>query len=301
MTRKSDLLIKEPPLIVLPSLARLIGLNEAIILQQLHYWLDNQKAGAMRNGQKWIFNTYEEWQENFPFWSISTIQRIFSNLEKNGIVVAAQLDAKSRDMRKYYRIDYDKLCMMQDSKLTLSNTPECDDVIDESEITSKTTSNFSETHKKSVLEKANQKVDAILQLEAQASQEKVRGWTYREKFSFNQDILDLADRCSEKFGPPSKRDLSLWIMEIGDWADFGIRAQDWARAQEIVAGFSVPILSVTGMTKALRAACLERKNPSVQPERPELKKYVPEEGQKYAPRPEHLARPKIHRSNVDGE
>ena len=33
------LLIDEPPLMVLPSLAAVIGLNEAIMLQQIHYWL----------------------------------------------------------------------------------------------------------------------------------------------------------------------------------------------------------------------------------------------------------------------
>ena len=34
-----SLLISEPPLQVLPSLAVKIGLNEAIVLQQIHYWL----------------------------------------------------------------------------------------------------------------------------------------------------------------------------------------------------------------------------------------------------------------------
>jgi len=37
--RSSSLLIAVPPLIVLPTLATLVGLNEAIFLQQLHYWL----------------------------------------------------------------------------------------------------------------------------------------------------------------------------------------------------------------------------------------------------------------------
>ena len=34
----SKLLINEHPLQVLPSLATKIGLNEAIVLQQIHYW-----------------------------------------------------------------------------------------------------------------------------------------------------------------------------------------------------------------------------------------------------------------------
>ena len=36
----SNLLTQEPPLQVLPSLAVAIGLNEAIVLQQVHYLLN---------------------------------------------------------------------------------------------------------------------------------------------------------------------------------------------------------------------------------------------------------------------
>lgn len=97
-----------------------IGLNEAIALQQLHYWLENPKAGEERDGFKWIFNTYEEWKENFPFWSERTIQRIFLNLEEMGLVIACQLDKAKYERRKYYRIDYDKLATLDSANLARS-------------------------------------------------------------------------------------------------------------------------------------------------------------------------------------
>lgn len=105
----STLLYNEPPLLVQPSLAVAIGLNEAIALQQLHFWLGNKNVGIERNGYKWIHNTYEEWKENFPFWSVRTIQRVFSELEKKGVVVSAQFATAVWDHTKSYRIDYDKL------------------------------------------------------------------------------------------------------------------------------------------------------------------------------------------------
>lgn len=151
--KRSHLLINEPPLQVLPSLAVAIGLNEAIITQQLHYWLENKavKGEVDQNGIKWIYNTYEEWQENFPFWSIPTIKRAFLRLEEIGIVIAEQLNAKKRDMRKYYRIDYDMLCTLHEikliqsdeSKLTPSSGSKLDDVKDElTETTAKTTKDY---------------------------------------------------------------------------------------------------------------------------------------------------------------
>ena len=77
------LLIAEPPLQVLPSLAVAFGLNEAIFLQQLHYLLLHK--GHWRDGRKWYYNTYPEWQTVFPFWSEPTLRRIIKRLEQQAL------------------------------------------------------------------------------------------------------------------------------------------------------------------------------------------------------------------------
>lgn len=103
----SKLLIEEPPLQVLPSLAIAIGLNEAIVLQQLHYLLRDPRFGRRVEEKQWIFNTYEEWQVSyFPFWSAVTIKRIFTSLSNLGLVVFCQPEGRT-SRRKYYRIDTD--------------------------------------------------------------------------------------------------------------------------------------------------------------------------------------------------
>lgn len=138
--KKSSLLINEPPLQVLPSLAKAIGLNEAIVTQQLHYWLENPKAGITRFGHRWIYNTYDEWLENFPFWSIPTIQRTFANLEKKGVIISAQLEKRNRDMRKFYRINYDQLEKLEYINLIRSTISNRYDVKGNTETTTKTNS-----------------------------------------------------------------------------------------------------------------------------------------------------------------
>ena len=83
----SKLLINEAPLLVQPSLANAIGLNEAIFVQQLHYFCERSRH--VFNGNQWVFNTYKQWCDVFPFWSEATIKRIISRLEKMDLVLSS--------------------------------------------------------------------------------------------------------------------------------------------------------------------------------------------------------------------
>ncbi|RHW43469.1 replication protein [Neobacillus notoginsengisoli] len=103
----SNLLIKERPMMVIPSLAKKIGLNEAIVLQQIHYWLT--KELHMIEGRSWVYNTYREWHDQLPFWSESTIKRVFKTLEDLGYVISGNFNRSKMDQTKWYTIDYEKL------------------------------------------------------------------------------------------------------------------------------------------------------------------------------------------------
>lgn len=118
----SKLLINEYPILVLPSLAKAIGLNEAIVLQQVHYWLENPKAGVVVDGHKWVHNTYQEWQENFPFWSIDTVRRTIGSLERMGLLISAQTAPNPFDKTKSYRVDYQHPALLDEGKLHTSIT-----------------------------------------------------------------------------------------------------------------------------------------------------------------------------------
>lgn len=102
------LLINEPPLVVLPSLAKLIGLNEAIFLQQLHYWLQTSKNE--RDGRKWVYNTFEDWQKQMSFWSVVTIKRIVKSLRDGNLVITtAEHNTMQIDRTLWYTINYEAL------------------------------------------------------------------------------------------------------------------------------------------------------------------------------------------------
>lgn len=119
-----NLLINEPPLQVLPSLAKKVGLNEAIFLQQLHFRL--LISTNNRDGHKWIYKSLAEWNEEFPFWSYDTLKRIVAKLEKEGYIVTTNAYNKLKmDKTKWYRVEYSKTLISPIGQNALSNGASC--------------------------------------------------------------------------------------------------------------------------------------------------------------------------------
>ncbi|RWS40100.1 replication protein [Bacillus mycoides] len=107
----SNLLIHEEPLLVLPGLASRIGLNEAIFLQQIHYWLNRSKH--FYDERSWVYNSVAEWVKQFPFWSENTIRRIVKNLEDEQLLVIGNYNRAKFDKTKWYSINFEKLRLLE--------------------------------------------------------------------------------------------------------------------------------------------------------------------------------------------
>nr|DAF63203.1 MAG TPA: hypothetical protein [Siphoviridae sp. ct7yc1] len=104
---------KSKTLIINTDLALVLGdLNEAIVLNQLNYWLGiNRKVGKnFIDDRYWVYNSYSDWKaKDFPYWSEKTIQRTFTRLENKGVVVSANYNKLGIDKTKWYTIDTEKL------------------------------------------------------------------------------------------------------------------------------------------------------------------------------------------------
>lgn len=104
----SSLLIPESPLTVLPGLAVRIGLNEAIFLQQVQYWISREAGFLDEYGRRWIYNTVKQWRDQFPFWSESTIKRTIRSLEEQNVLISTMI-GNQFNKTKAYTIDYDRI------------------------------------------------------------------------------------------------------------------------------------------------------------------------------------------------
>lgn len=106
------LLISEPPLQCMPSLAVAFhSSDEAIILQQIHYWI--ARSQKVIDGRKWVYNSMTEWQKQFPWIkSIKTLRKYFDDLEKRGLLITGNFNKAKFDKTKWYSIDYDALARL---------------------------------------------------------------------------------------------------------------------------------------------------------------------------------------------
>jgi hypothetical protein len=89
------------------ELADKIGRNEAIFLQQTHYWM-SVKGGKVVDGTKWFWKTYQQWAEEMCL-SISTVRRVVSHLKQLGLVSVERLAAKTYYQANWYTLNRDVL------------------------------------------------------------------------------------------------------------------------------------------------------------------------------------------------
>lgn len=131
-----DLLSSSKNIVVNIDLAAIIGLNEAIVLRQIFYWIEfNEKQQQnYHDGKYWTFNSIKKWQEHsFPFWSTKTIERTFKSLRNKKILLVGNYNSDARDKSYWYTIDFEVLDEILDNaksntdKLSMRNSSDCPD------------------------------------------------------------------------------------------------------------------------------------------------------------------------------
>lgn len=96
------------PIAVYPQLAITIGINAAILLQQLHYWMEKTN-NTTNKGEKYVYKTYKQWKQELPYISTKTIGRAVTKLTDMNLIRV------ERGIHKqYYFINYDEVQKLVD-------------------------------------------------------------------------------------------------------------------------------------------------------------------------------------------
>ena len=106
--------------------AALEDVNAAIIIQQLHYWLSNPKVGIVVNGEKYVYNSFNAWVQQFPWLSVWKLRMAMKRLRDIGIVKTIRAKSKQWNQTLHYRLDRDRLAQYLSSSHTARNNEDSD-------------------------------------------------------------------------------------------------------------------------------------------------------------------------------
>ena len=72
-----------------PQIAETIGVDEAIMLNHLIFWIVvNKKSNQTQHlDRTWTYNSVVDFKPYFPYWSTSQIRRILKSLVDQGIII----------------------------------------------------------------------------------------------------------------------------------------------------------------------------------------------------------------------
>ena len=80
---------------------------------------NKKKQQNLHDGYYWTYNTFGQWQDQFPFWCVRTLKTIFSKLENKKIIVSGNYNKFKFDRTKWYRIDYIRLEQLENTPIPI--------------------------------------------------------------------------------------------------------------------------------------------------------------------------------------
>lgn len=103
------------------------GVEEAILLDHIHFWCDKNRAipGCNQNGHSWMYATAAQLANHFPFWNAQKIRRLLKSLTRQGALLTGRFNRSACDRTLWYAISDSahsmfQNCNLEDSDLQLT-------------------------------------------------------------------------------------------------------------------------------------------------------------------------------------
>ena len=89
-----------------PVLAQTYGVDAAVFLHNIYFWLKHNKAYEKNfyEGRYWTFNSLAAFCEAHPYWSRRQIERIISACKKNSLLLTGCFNQDKRDRTSWYSL-----------------------------------------------------------------------------------------------------------------------------------------------------------------------------------------------------
>lgn len=89
------------------DLAVKYGLQEAVFLENLRFWILKNKANKRHfyEGRYWTYNSAQAYADLFPYWSRQQVERIIAKLKEQGVIQTGHFSANTYDRTNWYSIN----------------------------------------------------------------------------------------------------------------------------------------------------------------------------------------------------
>ena len=87
-----------------PAIAARVGLNAAVIYQNLFYWAEKNAANGRHfyDGRWWTYNSVSAFADLFPYLTGKQIRTALDKLESSGLIVSGCFNKSAYDRTKWY-------------------------------------------------------------------------------------------------------------------------------------------------------------------------------------------------------
>lgn len=96
------------------DVAKKYGVNAAIILQNIGYWIKQNEANETNfyDGRYWTFNSKRAYSELFPYMSKRQIETAFQKLIEDGVIVTGNYNKLAYDRTLWYALTQKGKCIL---------------------------------------------------------------------------------------------------------------------------------------------------------------------------------------------
>ena len=103
--------------------AVLYGVDKAVLLNNLKYWLDHAKANGKKDfdGYFWTFNSSTAFSQLIPYMSAKKISRLLKELEDDSVIIVGNYNRANYDRTKWYTMpEYASQAISQNREMDCS-------------------------------------------------------------------------------------------------------------------------------------------------------------------------------------
>lgn len=93
------------------------GVNEAIMISNLQFWINKNKANKSNfyDGHYWTYNSVSAFCELFPFWTRHQIEYILSKLTEKGVLMTGNYHENKSNRSKWYAFVDEEKWLLKDN------------------------------------------------------------------------------------------------------------------------------------------------------------------------------------------